>query len=347
MDYRVFEKNWKDLIRPKGVERDEEVSTDTYGRFIVEPLERGFGVTLGNSLRRVLLSSIQGAAITAVKIEGCLHEYSTLPGVKEDVVEIILNLKGVRFRAHTPEPKVVRLEASGEKEVKAGDIECGSDLEVVNPEHHIATLERDGRLSMEMTVKMGKGYVPAERNKEEDMPLGTIPIDSIFTPVKKVNYTVTNARVGHITDYDRLILEVWTDGTIKPEDAVGLAAKILKEQLDVFVNFEDREVGGEEEEQEGGDGEMNDEELQEKLMKTVDELELSVRSTNCLKNANIRYIGELVQKTEQEILQTKNFGRKSLNEIKEVLANMGLRLGMKVENFTPPDCREEVVQDEA
>ncbi|HEX15844.1 MAG: DNA-directed RNA polymerase subunit alpha [Deltaproteobacteria bacterium] len=345
MDYKVLEKNWKELIRPKGVERDEEVSTDTYGRFIVEPLERGFGVTLGNSLRRVLLSSIQGAAITAVRIEGCLHEYSTLPGVKEDVAEIILNLKGVRFRAHSPTPKVVRIVAEGEKEVKAGDIECGPDLEVVNPEHHIATLEKDGSLKMEMTVKMGKGYVPAERNKEEDMPLGTIPIDAIFTPVKKVNYTVTNARVGHITDYDRLILEVWTDGTVRPEDAVGLAAKILKEQLNVFINF-DEEQGGGEEKDEGDEG-MDDEELQEKLMKTVDELELSVRSANCLKNANIRYIGELVQKTEQEILQTKNFGRKSLNEIKEVLANMGLSLGMRIENFTPPEHKEEVIEDEA
>ncbi len=344
MDYKVLEKNWKELIRPKGVERDEEVSTDTYGRFIVEPLERGFGVTLGNSLRRVLLSSIQGAAITAVRIEGCLHEYSTLPGVKEDVAEIILNLKGVRFRAHSPTPKVVRIVAEGEKEVKAGDIECGPDLEVVNPEHHIATLEKDGSLKMEMTVKMGKGYVPAERNKEDDMPLGTIPIDAIFTPVKKVNYTVTNARVGHITDYDRLILEVWTDGTIRPEDAVGLAAKILKEQLNVFINFDEEQGGGEEEE---GDEGMDDEELQEKLMKTVDELELSVRSANCLKNANIRYIGELVQKTEQEILQTKNFGRKSLNEIKEVLANMGLSLGMRIENFTPPEHKEEVIEDEA
>ncbi|RLA96506.1 MAG: DNA-directed RNA polymerase subunit alpha [Deltaproteobacteria bacterium] len=344
-DFKLLERNWKELIRPKGMEIDEEVSTETYGRFIVEPLERGFGLTLGNSLRRVLLSSIQGAAITSVRIEGCLHEYSTLPGVKEDVAEIILNLKGVRFRLHSPGPKVVRIDAEGEGEVKAGDIECGPDVEVVNPDHHIATLEKGGSLKMEMTVKMGKGYVPSERNKEEDMPIGTIPIDSIFTPVRKVNYTVTNARVGHITDYDRLILEVWTDGTIRPEDAVGLAAKILKEQLNVFINFEE-EQGGEDEEEEGDEG-MNDEELQEKLMKTVDELELSVRSANCLKNANIRYIGELVQKTEQEILQTKNFGRKSLNEIKEVLANMGLSLGMNVGNFTPPDEKaEEVVPDE-
>ena len=347
-DIKLWEKNWKSLIRPKRLEVDEESLTPTYGKFIAEPLERGFGITLGNSLRRVLLSSIQGAAITAVRIDGSLHEFSTIPGVKEDVAEIILNLKEVVFRMHSPGPKTVRIEAEGEREVKAGDIITDPDLEVVNPDHHIATLEKGARLNMEMTVKLGKGYVPAERNKEEDMPIGTIPTDAIFSPIKKVNYTVTNARVGQITDYDRLILEVWTDGSIRPEDAVGLAAKILKEQLNIFINFEEPP---EEEEEEGEESQghsfADEEDLQEKLMKTVDELELSVRSANCLKNANIRYIGELVQKTEQEILQTKNFGRKSLNEIKEVLATMGLSLGMKVEGFEPPsEPQEEVVEDE-
>ncbi|RLB07526.1 MAG: DNA-directed RNA polymerase subunit alpha [Deltaproteobacteria bacterium] len=332
----IKERNWKALIKPKRLEVEEETLSDFYGKFYAEPLERGFGITLGNSLRRILLSSIQGAAITAVKIDGSLHEFSILPGVKEDVTEIILNLKEVVFKLHSLTPKTVRIDAEGEGEVTAGDIITDADVEVVNPEHHIATLDKGAKLKMEMTVKMGKGYVPAERNKEEDMPIGTIPIDAIFTPVKKVNYTVTNARVGQITDYDKLTLEVWTNGSVKPDDAVALAAKILKDQLNIFINFEEppedqySEIDEEKIKRE-------QEELRERLSKSVDELELSVRSANCLKNANIRYIGELVQKSEQEILQTKNFGRKSLNEIKEVLAEMGLHLGMKTEEFTPPE----------
>ncbi len=337
---KINEKNWKALIRPKKLEVDEETLNDYYGKFYAEPLERGFGTTLGNSLRRVLLSSGQGAAITAVRIDGKLHEFSVLPGVGEDVTEIILNLKEVVLKLHTPGPKTVRIEAEGKKEAKAGDIIADADVEVVNPEHHIATLDKGAKLKMEITVKMGKGYAPAEINKEEDMPIGTIPIDAIFTPVKKVNYTVTNARVGQITDYDKLTLEVWTNGSIKPDDAVALAAKIIKDQLNIFINFEEPpEDLYSEDDQEKRKREQ--EELKEKLDKGVDELELSVRSANCLKNANIQHIGELVQKTEQEILQTKNFGRKSLNEIKEVLTNMGLSLGMNIGEFTPLEEQNE------
>lgn len=341
MDLTRFESQWKGLIRPKGMEVDEEVSTPTYGRFIIEPLERGYGVTLGNSLRRILLSSIEGAAITSVRIEGCLHEYSSLPGVREDVTEIILNLKGVRFRMDGLEPKTVRLEAKGEGEVKAGQIQCPAGVEVINPEHYIATLDKDGVLKMEMTVKRGRGYVPAERNKEEDMPIGTIAVDSVFTPVLKVNYTVTPTRVGHRTDYDRLILEVWTDGSIRPEEAVAVAAKILQEQLAVFTEF-----GEEAEEEEvltaaGGE----EEDVEELLRKTVEELEISARSVNALKSIGIRYLGDLVTKTEGELLQAKNFGKKSLEEIKAALAKFGLSLGMEVD-FEPPEEVEEV-EDEA
>jgi DNA-directed RNA polymerase subunit alpha len=339
----IKERNWKTLIKPTKFEADQETLSDYHGKFYAEPLERGFGVTLGNSLRRILLSSIQGAAITAVKIDGSLHELSVLPGAKEDVTEIILNLKEVVFKLYTTGPKMVRIEAEGEKEIKAEDIITDPDVEVVNPEHHIATLDKGAKLKMEMTVKMGKGYVPAERNKEEDMPIGTIPIDAIFTPVKKVNYTVTNARVGQITDYDKLTLQVWTNGSIKPEDAIALSAKILKDQLNIFINFEEPpedQPPDEDEEKK----KKEQENLRDKLAKTVDELELSVRSANCLKNANIRYIGDLVQKSEQEILQTKNFGRKSLNEIKEVLIAMGLNLGMDVGEFMSPEEQNEEME---
>jgi DNA-directed RNA polymerase subunit alpha len=334
------EKNWKALIKPKRLTIDEETLTDYYGKFIAEPLERGFGTTLGNSLRRILLSSIQGAAITAVKIDGSLHEFSVLPGVKEDVTDLILNLKEVVFKLHSPGLKTIRIKAEGEKEVTAADIITDTDVEVINPQQHIAILDKGATLQMEMTVKMGKGYGTAEKNKEEDMPIGTIPIDTIFTPIKKVNYTVTNARVGQITDYDKLTLEVWTNGTIKPDDAVALAAKILKDQLTIFINFEEppEELPTEDDEEQK---KKKLEELRERLTKSVDELELSVRSANCLKNANIQYIGELVQKTEQEILQTKNFGRKSLNEIKEVLEGMGLHLGMNTKELAPPEEQEE------
>lgn len=331
----INDKNWKALIKPKRLEIDQETLTDYYGKFVVEPLERGFGITLGNSLRRVLLSSLQGAAITAVRIDASLHEFSVLPGVKEDVTDLILNLKEVVCKLHVPGPKMVRLEVEGAKEVTAKDIITDADVEVINPQHHIAILGKGAKLKMEMTVKMDKGYAPAERNKDEDMPIGTIPIDAIFTPIKKVNYTVTNARVGQITDYDKLTLEIWTNGTIRPNDAVALAAKVLKDQLSVFINFEEpvEELPSEDDEE---TKKKKLEELREKLTKSVDELELSVRSANCLKNANIQYISELVQKTEQDILQTKNFGRKSLNEIKEVLKGMGLHLGMNVADLASP-----------
>jgi DNA-directed RNA polymerase subunit alpha len=336
----INEKNWKALIKPKRLEVDEETLTASYGKFVAEPLERGFGMTLGNSLRRILLSSLQGAAITAVKIEGSLHEFSVLPGVKEDVTDIILNLKEVVFKLHGSGPKMVRIDANVEKEITAADIIADADVEVVNPQQHIALLDKGAKLKMEMTVKMGKGYVPAERNKEEDMSIGTTPIDSVFTPIKKVNYTVTNARVGQITDYDKLTLEVWTNGSIKPDDAVALAAKILKDQLNILINFEEpAEELPSEDDEEKRQRELA--ELREKLTKDVDELELSVRSANCLKNANIHNIVELVQKTEQEILQTKNFGRKSLNEIKEVLEGMGLKLGMNIETLMPLEQERE------
>jgi DNA-directed RNA polymerase subunit alpha len=336
----INEKNWKALIKPKRLEIDEETLTDNYGKFVAEPLERGFGITLGNSLRRILLSSIQGAAITAVKIDASLHEFSVLPGVKEDVTDLILNLKEVVFKLHSPTPKIVRIEVKGEKEVTAADIITDADVEVINPQQHIAILDKGATLKMDMTVKMGKGYVTAERNKEDDMPIGTIPIDAIFTSIKKVNYTVTNARVGQITDYDKLTLEVWTNGSIKPDDAVALAAKILKDQLNIFINFEElpEEIPSEDDEEKK---KKELEVLREQLTKGVDELELSVRSANCLKNASIQNIKELVQKTEQEILQTKNFGRKSLNEIKEVLEGMGLRLGMNIDSLLSPQDQHE------
>jgi DNA-directed RNA polymerase subunit alpha len=329
----MFSKNWRDLIKPKTLELDRESLTETYGRFSCEPLERGFGTTLGNSLRRVLLSSLQGAAITAVKIDGALHEFQTLPDVVEDVTDIVLNLKEVIVSMHDPKPKVVRLDKEGEGKVTAGDIAVAEGCEILNPEHAVATLSRGGKLHMELLVQMGRGYVPAERNKSATMSVGTIPIDSLFAPVKKVNYTVTNARVGQQTDYDKLTIDVWTNGSVSPEDAVAYAAKILKDQLTIFINFEETAEPVEETVSEEAA------KLNENLDKSVDELELSVRSANCLQNANIRFIGELVQKTEAEMLKTKNFGRKSLKEIKEILAEMGLSLGMKLDGWVPPTLR--------
>ncbi len=333
----MVQKSWKELIRPKRLEAEQETLTPFYGKFSAEPFERGFGITIGNSLRRILLSSLQGAAITSVKIDGVLHEFSAIPGVKEDVTEIILNLKEVRLKLHTEGPKTIRVKAEGPKILKAGDIITGDAVEVLNPDHHIATLSRDAKLSMEMTVKMGRGYVPAERNREDHQPIGTIPMDAIFSPIKKVNYTVTNARVGQITDYDKLTLEVWTDGSLSPEEAVAHAAKILKDQLSIFITFEEGEEETSAHEPQGETDQLN-----ENLFRSVDELELSVRSANCLKHADIKLIGDLVQKTEAEILATKNFGRKSLNEIKEILAEMGLSLGMKLDNW--PQKKAELEQ---
>jgi len=332
-----MQKSWKDLIRPKRLEVEKETLTPTYGRFTAEPFERGFGITIGNSLRRILLSSLQGGAITSLKVDGVLHEFSTIPGTKEDITEIILNLKEVRLKLHTEGPKTIRVKAEGPRVLKAGDILTGDAVEILNPDHYIATLSRDGKLSMEMVVKTGRGYVSAERNKEEGQPIGTIPMDAIFSPIKKVNYTVTNARVGQITDYDKLILEVWTDGSLNPEEAVAHAAKILKDQLSIFITFEE-----EEEEVSYPEDEEEKEAFNENLLRSVDELELSVRSANCLKHANIKLIGDLVQRTEAEILATKNFGRKSLNEIKEILTEMGLSLGMKLDHWPPKKSEEEM-----
>jgi len=322
-----MQRNWRSLIRPKRIEIDETSRSRFYGEFTCQPLERGFGITLGNAIRRVLLSSIQGAAIVSVKIDGVLHEFDTVPGIKEDVTDIIMNLKGVRVKLHQDGPRAVRIERSEEGVITAGDIITDGNVEVLNPEHYIATLSGDATFKADMYVKLGKGYVPAKREREFDQPEGTINIDAIYSPIKKVNYTVTHARVGQIADYDRLILEVWTDGSVLPEDSVAYAAKILKEQLDVFINFDEIE----EEEQPIKE---EKEDINNILLRRVDDLELSVRSMNCLKNAGIELIGELVQKTEAEMLKTKNFGRKSLNEIKVILDEMGLSFGMKLE-FTP------------
>ncbi len=327
-----MERNWRELIRPSRIEVAEDTHSDSYGKFSCEPLERGFGHTIGNALRRILISSLQGAAITSVRIDGVLHEFSTIPGVLEDVSDIILNLKGVRLRYLGHGPTTMRISASGEGEIKAGDIQAPPDVEILNPEHHIATLGPEGSIEAELTVQTGKGYVTADRNKNPDDPIGVIALDAAFSPITKVNYVVSQARVGQITDYDKLTLEVHTNGAVKPEDAVAYAAKILKEQLTIFINFPEEPEPVEEKKEE-------EPQLNENLFRTVDELELSVRSANCLKNADIKYIGELVQRTEAEMLKTKNFGRKSLNEIKEMLAEMGLSLGMKLEGFPP---REEL-----
>jgi DNA-directed RNA polymerase subunit alpha len=292
-------------------------------------------LTIGNALRRILLSSIQGAAVISLKVDGVLHEFSSVPGVKEDVTDIVLNVKELKLKLHTVEEDIIRIEASGEGEVKAKDIITTQNVEILNPELHIATLSGDAKLNAEMKVKMGKGYVPAEFNKSENDPVGIIPIDAIFSPILKVNYSVTNARVGRSTDYDRLTLEVWTDGSVLAEDAVAYASKILKDQLSIFINFE------EEVEPEIIETIIEQPSFNENLNKRVEELELSVRSANCLQNANIKYIGELVQKSESEMLRTKNFGRKSLNEIKEILSEMGLGLGMKIEGWIPPAGVEE------
>jgi DNA-directed RNA polymerase subunit alpha len=327
----MIQKNWTDIIKPKRLEVDSETHDRFYGKFSCEPLERGFGTTLGNALRRVLLSSLRGSAITAVRIKDVYHEFSAIPGVLEDVTEILLNLKQVRLKILSEGNKMLHLETQGQGEIKAGDIRTDGMVEILNPDHHIATLAADGELAMEMTVKSGKGYMPAEANKDEDQPIGYIPLDASFSPIRKVNYVVTQARVGQRTDYDKLTLEVWTDGSITPENAIAYAAKIMKEHLTLFINFEEEPVGAEEKSTEEPPA------FNENLYRSVNELELSVRAANCLRNANIRYIGELVQKTEQEMLKTKNFGRKSLNEIKEILLEMGLHLGMKLENFSPPD----------
>ena len=332
-------KIWRELKRPKKLLIEEESLTGIYGKFIAEPLERGFGTTLGNSLRRILISSLPGAAIYAVKIDGILHEFSAVPGVIESVSDIILNLKEVILKMENNEQKTIRLEIEGPKDIKAGDIQSDGFVQVLNPEHHIATLAKGHSLKMELFCRCGSGYMTSERNKNSSQAIGTIPIDSLFSPVKRVNYNVTFARVGQITDYDKLTLEVWTNGALTPQDAVGYAAKILKEQLAIFINFDETEEPEAEEKSELKEG------MNENLFKTVDELELSVRAANCLQAANIKYIGDLVQRTEAEMLKTKNFGRKSLKELKEILANMGLSLGMNLENWPPKEIPKEVSKE--
>jgi len=334
---KLFQRNWRDLIKPKTIEIGTETSTDFYGRFVCEPLERGFGITLGNSLRRILLSSLQGAAIVSIKFNGVPHEFTTIPGVKEDVTDIILNLKGVNLNVIDEEEEIkIFLDNKGEKVITAGDIICDSTVEVMNPDQHIATLNKDAVLHAEMTVKTGRGYVPAEKNATEDKSIGVIFIDALFSPIRRVTYVVGNARVGQRTDYDKLTLEIWTDGTVVPQDALAFAAKILKEQVTPFINFEE-----EEEEEVEKEEEEEEEKINENLFRSVSELELSVRSSNCLKNANIKHIYELVQKTESEMLKTKNFGRKSLNEIKGILEEMDLEFGMELEDFPFPQQEEE------
>ena len=327
-----FYKNWSELIQPERLEVDKDSHTESYGKFVCQPLERGFATTIGNSLRRILLSSIQGAAITSLRIDGALHEFTAIPGVLEDVTEIILNLKEVRLKLNTAEGKTVRIDRKGKGPVTAADIISDGSVEIMNPEQHICTITGNGNFTAELEVKWGKGYRPAEMNKTDDQPIGVIPIDSIFTPVKKVQYIVTQARVGQQTDYDKLTLEIHTDGSVKPENALAYAAKILKEHMTIFINFDEEKAEPEIEESDEGEEEPRN----ENLYRTVEDLELSVRSANCLKNANITYIGELVQRTEAEMLKTKNFGRKSLNEIKQLLEEMDLSLGMKIDEWEPP-----------
>lgn len=325
-------KNWRELIKPKRLQVDADSLTDCYGKYTAEPFERGFGTTLGNALRRVLLSSLQGAAITSVRIKGVLHEFSTVPGVTEDATDIILNLKGVLLRLHGSDSRNVRIVKKGAGVIRAGDIVTDSHVEILNPDHHIATFGKEADVEMDMLVAMGKGYCAAERNRDERAPVGTIPIDALFSPIKKVNFAVSNARVGQVTDYDKLVLEIHTDGSIKPDDALAYAAKIIKEQMQLFINFDEALEPDHDVAIESSRSPVN-----ENLYRKVDELELSVRSANCLKNANIRLIGELVQKSEAEMLKTQNFGRKSLNEIKDILADMGLTLGMVLDNFPDPE----------
>ncbi|MCX7769955.1 MAG: DNA-directed RNA polymerase subunit alpha [Proteobacteria bacterium] len=333
-------KVWKDLIKPRRVEVDKETYSNTYGKFKIEPLEKGFGTTIGNSLRRIMLSSLYGAAITIVNIDGVNHEFSSIVGVKEDVLDIILNLKGVRFKV-APEfrEEWAVISVKGPGYVTAKDIKFSeNEVEILNPDHLIATLDNNAVFNAKVLVKLGRGWSPAERNRIEDMPIGYIPVDAIFSPIKRATFEVTNTRVGQMTDYDRLTFEVWTDGSMDPEDALGISAKILKEHLDIFIHF-DEETEEEIEYQTREFESTREAQINENIFKSVDELELPVRASNCLKNANIKWIGELVQKTEAEMLTYKNFGKKSLNDIKSVLAELGLSLNMKI-----PDWEEQLAK---
>lgn len=330
----MIQKNWQELIKPTKLDVSQDEGTNK-AKIVVEPLERGFGLTLGNALRRVLLSSLQGGAVSAIKIDGVLHEFSVIPGVREDVTDIVLNIKELAVAAHSESAKVLTLRAEGPCTVTAAMIETGHDVEIMNPDHIICTLDAGAKINMELTVTTGKGYVPAANSTSADSPIGLINVDAIYSPVKKVSYKVENTRVGQITDYDKLTMVVETNGVVSPEDAVALAARILQDQLKPFINFDEPE----------NDAEVVHEELpfNKNLLRKVDELELSVRSANCLKNDNIVYIGDLVQKTEAEMLRTPNFGRKSLNEIKEVLAKMGIHLGMETPGW-PPENIEELIK---
>ncbi len=329
----MIQKNWQELIKPNKIEVNTSKDPQRFGTVVVEPLERGYGLTLGNALRRVLLSSLQGAAITSIKVDGVLHEFSSIDGVREDVTDIVLNIKNISLRMHAEGSKKVYLKAEGPCEVKAGMIETSSDIEITNPDLVICTLGNKAKLNMEITVSSGKGYRPAVQNRPEDAPIGLIPVDSIFSPVRRVSYKVEDTRVGQITDYDKLVLDIETNGTVKPEDAVAYAARILQDQLQIFVNFQEPDSVTKEE--------AKDElPFSRHLLRKVEELELSVRSANCLKNDNIIYIGDMVQKTQADMLRTPNFGRKSLNEIKEVLSAMGLHLGMKVEGWPPENIED-------
>jgi DNA-directed RNA polymerase subunit alpha len=329
----VIQKNWQDLIRPNKLEVTSGDDPQRFATLVAEPLERGFGLTLGNALRRVLLSSLQGAAVNSVHIDGVLHEFSSIPGVREDVTDIILNIKDIAFKMQSDTPKRMVLKKQGPGTVVAGDIEVTGDVQVLNPKHVICTLDEGAEIRMELTVSSGKGYVPAERNRSEDSPIGLIPVDSLYSPVKKVSYRIENTREGQILDYDKLTISMETNGAITPEDAIAYAARILQDQLNVFVNFEEPR-------REEAAPSIPELAFNPALLKKVDELELSVRSANCLKNDNIVYIGDLIQKSEGEMLRTPNFGRKSLNEIKEVLAQMGLHLGMEVPGWPPENIDE-------
>ncbi|WP_320044136.1 DNA-directed RNA polymerase subunit alpha [uncultured Desulfobacter sp.] len=323
--------NWREMIKP---EKLDVTTTSTYGKFVCEPLERGYGITIGNSLRRIILSSIYGAAIVSVKFDDALHEYSVISDIREDVSEIILNLKELKLKVDDPEEKILTLNVTGEAEVTGADIVSPEGrVKILNPEQHIATVNKNGKLNIVMVVKTGKGYALSSANKDDDAPIGTIPIDSAFSPIKRVKYVVGTSRIGQKTDYDKLTFEVWTDGSVTPDDAVAYGAKILKEQMNPFINF-DEELEPDESEYKTDEGEKG---FNENIYRSVDELELSVRSSNCLKNARIHTIYQLVQKTDSEMLKTKNFGRKSLNEIKEVLNSMELSLGMDLEGIEPPE----------
>ncbi|HJO88143.1 MAG: DNA-directed RNA polymerase subunit alpha [Alphaproteobacteria bacterium] len=329
----MIQKNWQELIRPNRLDVESSIDSTHEATIIAQPLERGFGLTLGNALRRVLLSSLHGAAVTSVQINSVLHEFSTIPGVIEDVTDIVLNIKSLALRMHGEGPKHLHLKAKGACELKASMIETGHDVDILNPDLLICTLDKKATIDMELTVSHGKGYVPAVQNRPEDSPIGLIPVDSLFSPVRKVSYRVENARVGQVTDYDKLSLYVETNGAITPDDAVALAARILQDQLQLFINFEDpRMAAVEEKDAEPG--------FNKNLLRKVDELELSVRSANCLKNDNIVYIGDLVQKSESDMLRTPNFGRKSLNEIKDVLTVMDLQLGMELADWPPENIEE-------